>query len=106
MMRFLTSEPLRFGWLMGPSPTHFLPGGRPSIRQRCEYPRDALRRPPELRDTFGRGNVVNSMEEAGEALAIQNRRERPPLPNAGAIDMIRQVQSPFELANIEPAASI
>jgi hypothetical protein len=46
------------------------------------------------------------MEEAGETLATQNRRKRPPLPNAGAIDMIRQVQSPFELANIEPAAPI
>jgi len=86
---------------MGPSPTHFASRGSGPPFVNAVNTR-ALRRPPELRDTFGRGNVVNSMEEAGEALAIQNRRERPPLPNAGAIDMIRQVQSPFELANIEP----
>jgi hypothetical protein len=36
-------------------------------------------------------------------LAIQTAASDP-LPNAGAIDMIGQVQIPFELLNIEPAS--
>ena len=70
-------------------------------RQKSDLLCSPVRVPPELVKTLAVAILINSIEVPGR-LGDAGRHERPRRRMRGAINMIRQVQSPFELANIEP----